>query len=50
MKKTMTAVAALAMSVGFSMFLFPGTAQATEGWNKIDNGWEYLDQDDKPVT
>ena len=50
MKKTMTAVAALAMSVGFSMFLFPGTAQATEVWNNIDNGWEYLDQDDKPVT
>ena len=50
MRKSMTAIMALTLSVGFSAALGMGSAQAAEGWTKINEEWRYYDQNDQLVT
>lgn len=50
MRKSMTAIMALTLSVGFSAALGMGSVQAAEGWTKINEEWRYYDQNDQPVT
>jgi len=50
MRKRIMAAAAFTLSVGFSAFLFLGTAQAEEGWSMTDEEWRYYDKEDQPVT
>lgn len=42
MRKSMTAIMALTLSVGFSAALGMGSVQAAEGWTKINEEWRYL--------
>ena len=48
MRKSMTAIMALTLSVGFSAALGMGSVQAAEGWTKINEEWRYYDQNDQP--
>ena len=50
MRKSMTAIMALTLSVGFSAALGMGSVQAAEGWTKINEEWRYYDQNDQLVT
>lgn len=50
MKKRIMAIAAFALSVGFSAGLLPGTAWAAEGWDMTEEGWRYYDDEGRPVT
>ena len=43
MRKSMTAIMALTLSVGFSAALGMGSVQAAEGWTKINEEWRYSD-------
>ena len=46
MRKSMTVIMALTLSVGFSAALGMGSVQAAEGWTKINEEWRYYDQNE----
>ena len=50
MRRRITAIATLMLSIGFTAILFLVTAQAAEGWNMSGGEWSYYDQNNRTVT